>query len=63
MIYYFTAIKSLVDTKAKDSLTPYPARPISLRPPRLGPELHFLARLKKGIFDFVDRGCGRKIMK
>lgn len=29
MIYYFKAIKSLVDTKAKDSLTCYPAQPIS----------------------------------
>lgn len=29
MIYYFKAIKSLVDTKAKDSLTPYPVQPIS----------------------------------
>lgn len=29
MIYYFKAIKSLVDTKAKNSLCPYPARHIS----------------------------------
>ena len=29
MIYYFKAIKSLVDTKAKNSLTPYPAPSIS----------------------------------
>ena len=29
MIYYFKAIKSLVDTKAKNSLTSYPAQPIS----------------------------------
>ena len=29
MIYYFKAIKSLVDTNAKDSLTSYPAQPIS----------------------------------
>lgn len=29
MIYYFKAIKSLVDTKAKNSLTSYPAESIS----------------------------------
>lgn len=29
MIYYFKAIKSLVDTKAKNSLTSYPASSIS----------------------------------
>lgn len=29
MIYYFKAIKSLVDTKAKNSLTSYPAPSIS----------------------------------
>lgn len=29
MIYYFKAIKSLVDTKAKNSLTSYPAQSIS----------------------------------
>lgn len=29
MIYYFKAIKSPVDTKAKNSLTSYPVEPIS----------------------------------
>lgn len=29
MIYYFKAMKSLVDTKAKNSLSSYPAPPIS----------------------------------
>lgn len=29
MIYYFKAIKSLVDTKAKNSRTSYPVEPIS----------------------------------
>lgn len=56
MIYYFNAIKSLVDTKAKNSLTSYPAAGY-LRGHR-GPA--FPLRRSKTHFDSVDRACGGK---
>lgn len=47
MIYYFNAIKSLVDTKAKNSLTSYPERAICAAA-AARPSLPFTP-LKKGI--------------
>lgn len=59
MIYYFKAIKSLVDIKAKNSLTSYPAQSISeATMPR--PRAALPLRNSKRHFDSVDRACGRK---
>lgn len=59
MIYYFKAIKSLVDTKAKNSLTSYPAQSIS-EATAARPRAALPLRDSKRHFDFVDRGCRRK---
>lgn len=59
MIYYFKAIKSRVDTKAKNTLTSYPAQPI-LEATAARPRAASSLRDSKRHFDFVDRGCGRK---
>lgn len=55
MIYYFKAIKSLVDTKAKNSLTQPISEATAPRPRAALPQ-----RDSRRHFDFVDRGCGRK---
>lgn len=49
MIYYFKAIKSHVDTKAKNTLASFIRRSLSRRPPRLGPELPLPYVTLKGI--------------
>lgn len=59
MIYYFKAMKSLVDTKAKNSLSSYPAPPIS-EATVVRPSAALSYGTQKRHFDFVDRGCGRK---
>lgn len=55
MIYYFKAIKSLVDTNAKNSLTQPISEATAPRPRAALPQ-----RDSRRHSDFVDRGCGRK---
>lgn len=59
MIYYFKAIKSPVDTEAKNSLTSYPARPIS-EATAARPRAALPCATQKGILILLTEVGGRK---
>lgn len=65
MIYYFKAIKSLVDIKKRqrNSLTSYPGAVYLWGSPQLGPEVLFPATQKKGAFWFCWQSLCKEIME